>query len=92
MNTDVISPFFLVIQAYPAFAAWQRDASNQESWAASLEYWKKQLRGAQMHLSLPVTSTAAVKSMGDAGPSQIVEFSIRPDVVNALNALALKVR
>jgi hypothetical protein len=30
--------------------------------------------------------------MGDAGPSQIVEFSIRPDVVNALNALALKVR
>ncbi len=61
------------------------------SWSESLDYWKHQLKNAQIHLSLPMISTAAVATMGDAGPAETIEVNMRPDIVAAMNAIAAKV-
>jgi hypothetical protein len=90
-----LTPLFLsssfLLQAYPAFAQWQRNPENQASWSESLDYWKQQLKAAQLHLSLPVIAAAAVATLGDAGPAKTVEFDMRPEIVGAMNAIAAKV-
>ncbi len=74
---------------YSDFAAWQHDQLESGGWQGHIDYWRKQLAGANEVLDLPATQPRPEASSGEG---YFVPIRISADLLKQLEAVATEAK